>query len=63
MRKLHLSNDYKFFGVCGGIGEAYDIDPTVVRIATVFLCIITGGLPLLATYFAAWVLMPKEPTR
>ena len=60
MRKLYLSDEYKFFGVCGGIGEAYNVDPTTVRIAAVFLCIITGGLPLLVTYFVAWILMPKK---
>ncbi len=63
MKKLYLTKESKIFGVCGGIGEAYDIDPTAVRIATVFLCIITGGIPLLATYFAAWILMPKRLPR
>ena len=60
MKKLYLSKESKIFGVCGGIGKVYDIDPTTVRIATVFLCIITGGIPLIATYLAAWVLMPKQ---
>jgi len=32
MRKLYLSKeDSKIFGVCGGIGQTYDIDPTLVR--------------------------------
>jgi phage shock protein C len=61
MRKLYLSrNDSKIFGVCGGIGKTYDVDPTAVRIATVFLCLATGGIPLLVTYFVAWILMPKQ---
>ena len=64
MRKLYLSNkDKKIFGVCGSVAEVYELDPTTVRIVAVFLCIITGGLPLLATYFAAWILMPKEDVR
>ena len=62
MKKLHLSKkDKKIFGVCGGIGETYDIDPTLVRIITVFLCLSTGVLPLLLTYFIAWIIMPKAP--
>ena len=38
MKKLYLSNtDKKIFGVCGGIAEAYDIDPTLLRLALSFL--------------------------
>ena len=63
MRKLYLSReDSKIFGVCGGIGQTYDIDPTLVRLVVVFLCLSTGILPLLLTYIIAWVIVPKEPT-
>ncbi len=61
MRKLYLSDtDKKIFGVCGGIGETYDIDPTLIRLITVFLCVITGVLPLLITYIAAKYIMPTK---
>lgn len=60
MKKLYLSKkDKKIFGVCGGISETYDLDPTMVRIITVFLCLATGILPLLITYFVACLIMPK----
>ena len=60
MRKLHLSNtDKKLLGVCGGIAETYDIDPTIVRLATVFLCIVTAVFPLLITYIVASLIMPS----
>ena len=63
MRKLYLSRKYKkIFGVCGGIGEAYDIDPTLVRLIVVFLCLATGVAPLLLTYLAAWIIVPKKPS-
>jgi phage shock protein C len=63
MKKLYLSRkDSKISGVCGGIGETYDIDSTVVRIVTVFLCLATGILPLLVTYVVARLIMPKQPT-
>ena len=63
MRKLYLSReDSKIFGVCGGIGQTYDIDPTLVRLIVVFLCFSTGILPLILTYIIAWVIVPKEPT-
>ncbi len=63
MRKLYLSKeDSKIFGVCGGIGQAYDIDPTLVRLIVVFLCLASGILPLALTYLVAWVIVPKEPS-
>jgi phage shock protein PspC (stress-responsive transcriptional regulator) len=62
MKKLYLTKkDSKILGVCGSIGETYDIDPTLVRLIIVFLCLSTGILPLLITYFIAWIIMPKAP--
>ena len=63
MKRLHLSDtDKKIFGVCGGIGETYDIDPTIVRLATVFLCVATAVLPVLVTYLVSWMIIPGKPT-
>jgi phage shock protein C len=62
MRKIYLSKtDKKIFGICGGIGQAYDIDPTLIRLIAVFLCIATGIVPLLVTYILAWFFVPYEP--
>ena len=62
MKKLYLSeNDRKILGVCGGIGESYDIDPTLVRLAMVFLCITTFVVPVLVTYIVAGMIIPKPP--
>ena len=47
MKKLYLSKkDVKIFGVCGGIAESYDLDPTLVRLATVFACLVTAVAPI-----------------
>ena len=62
MRKLYLSKtDRQIFGICGGIGETYDLDPTLVRLALVFLCLATGIIPLGVTYFVAWIVIPEKP--
>ena len=45
-------------GVCGGIARYFDVDPTVVRVATVVL-VAFGGLSLWA-YVIAALIMPKE---
>ena len=44
-------------GVCGGIAEVYDLDPTLVRLLTVIL--IFSGLSPLA-YLIAWLIVPEE---
>jgi phage shock protein C len=60
MKRLHLSTtDKKIAGVCGGIAETYDIDPSLVRVGAVFLCLITAVVPVVITYFAAWMIFPK----
>lgn len=46
-------------GVCGGIAEYFNIDPTIVRLVAVALgCI--GGSGLLA-YIIAAVIIPNSP--
>lgn len=62
MKKLHKSlTNKKLFGVCGGIAETYDFDPTLVRLIVVVLGIFTGGLPMLLAYVIAVIIMPPAP--
>lgn len=42
MKQLTKSKDKKIFGVCGGIAEYFDIDPTFVRLAWVGSVILFG---------------------
>lgn len=59
-KKLYRSRTYRMVaGVCGGIGEYFDIDPTLVRLAWVIVTLF-GGAGLLA-YIIAWVVIPEEP--
>lgn len=56
--RLYRSESDKILGgVCGGIAEVYDIDPTLVRLVTIVL-IFSGISPLL--YLIAWLIMPAE---
>ena len=62
MKHIYLSKKQKkIFGVCGGIGEAFDIDPTLVRLLVIFLCFSTAILPVVLTYLIAWAIVPEEP--
>ena len=58
MKKLTKSSaDRKLAGVCGGIAEYFEIDPTIVRIAWVLFCCL-GGSGLLA-YIICAIVMPE----
>ncbi|MFH1229750.1 MAG: PspC domain-containing protein [Candidatus Aenigmatarchaeota archaeon] len=58
MKKLYRSTSNKMLGgVCGGIGEYLDVDPTIVRILWVLFGL--TGFGVLA-YIAAWIIVPKK---
>ena len=59
-KKLYRSRDDRWLvGVCGGIGEYFDIDPTVIRIVFVLAAFIFGGG--LWIYIILWIIMPLNP--
>lgn len=47
-------------GVCGGLGEYFGIDPTVVRIAYVLLSILSVGFPGTLIYLILWAMIPER---
>jgi phage shock protein C len=58
-RRLYKSDDPIFFGVCGGIAEYLELDPTLIRILAVILVLAGFGLPLIA-YLIAIPLIPRR---
>jgi phage shock protein PspC (stress-responsive transcriptional regulator) len=58
-KRLFKSEDPVFAGVCGGIAEYFDFDPTLVRILAVILVLAGFGVPIIA-YIVAMLLMPKR---
>ena len=46
-------------GVCGGIGEYFDIDPTLVRLALAIFTCITAGAGI-AAYVIAAIIIPAD---
>ena len=61
-KRLYLSaSDRKIGGVCGGLAEYFDIDPTIVRLAAALACLITGVFPLVIGYLIAWAIVPIKP--
>ena len=60
MKRLYRTtgSDAVICGVCGGIARYFNVDPTVVRVATVLL-VVPGGMSLWV-YIIAALIMPKE---
>ena len=59
MKKLYRSHNKIIAGVCSGITEYFEIDPTVVRLGAVLFSL-AGGSGILA-YIIAAVIMPEKP--
>jgi phage shock protein PspC (stress-responsive transcriptional regulator) len=58
---LHKSRtDKKLFGVCAGLAEYLNIDPTFVRIGWVFFVFVSAGLALILYIVLALVLPEKK---
>lgn len=49
-------------GVLAGIGNYFDLDPTIVRIGYVVLSIASVGFPGLIAYLIMWAIIPEEST-
>ena len=56
-RLVRSRTDRMIAGVCGGMGEVYNIDPTLIRLALVFLGLATGVVPLLVAYIVGAVII------
>lgn len=62
MQKLYRSRKDKMIaGICGGVGERFSIDPTLIRLAVVFVGVASGILPMVAAYTVGWIIIPVEP--
>lgn len=53
--------DKKLGGVCGGLGQYFRIDPTIIRLLLVVVCIFTAILPILILYIVGWAFIPLGP--
>ncbi len=60
MKRLYRKQDDKILaGVCAGLGDYLNIDPTLVRI--VFIILVFAGLEGVLIYLILWLITPLEP--
>ena len=59
-KKLTRSNNRMLAGVCAGIAEYFEIDPTLVRVCYAALSIFSAGFPGLLLYIILMIIMPQK---
>ncbi|TMW72405.1 PspC domain-containing protein [Alteribacter natronophilus] len=60
MKRLYRTvNDRKLAGVCGGLGEYFNIDPTLVRIIAI-IALIFGNIATVLAYVIGIFIIPNE---
>jgi len=61
VKRLYRSGKNRIIaGICGGLGEYFDTDPTIVRLVWIILTLISLGVGILA-YLIAWLIISKNP--
>ena len=59
-RRLYRSrSDRKLAGVCGGLAQFFNLDPTLIRVLFVVLAVLGGSGILI--YLAMWIMVPNQP--
>ena len=59
-KKLTRSTNKMLGGVCGGIAEYFEIDPTLVRICYAAMTIFSAAFPGILLYIVMLILMPQR---
>jgi len=58
-KRLYRSNESKVIaGVCGGLGEHFDVDPTWFRL--LFVLLVFASLLGVVAYLIGWIVIPRR---
>jgi phage shock protein C len=61
MKRLYRSREERMLGgVCGGLGEHIDVDPTIIRLVWVVVTLLSCGIGIIF-YLIAWIIIPDSP--
>ena len=61
-KRLYRSRTSRMIsGVCGGIAEYFNIDPTLVRLIAILLSFAGAGIGGLIAYFICVAVIPEQP--
>lgn len=61
IKRLYRTRDGVIAGLCDGLGHYIRVDPVVLRLILLAVTFLTGIVPGVLTYVAAWIIVPAEP--
>jgi phage shock protein PspC (stress-responsive transcriptional regulator) len=62
MQRLYRSKKERILGgVCAGLGEHLDVDPTVIRLIWAVVTLLSFGTGIII-YILAWIIIPEDDT-
>ena len=62
IKRLYRSKkDRMIAGVCGGLGEYFLVDHTLVRLLWAVLTVASMGVGGILAYILAWIIIPEKP--
>ena len=59
-RLTRSRNDRMLAGICGGLANYLDVDPTIIRLIFALATFFTVVFPGILIYLIMWVVVPKE---
>ena len=59
-KRLYRSNNRMLAGVCAGLAEYFNIDPTLVRAGYAVASVLCAGFPGLILYLILMIIMPQQ---
>lgn len=59
-KRLFRSNDKVIGGVCAGLANYFNLDPTLVRAGYLVLSILSVAFPGILVYIILWIIMPDS---
>jgi phage shock protein C len=61
-RLTRSATDKRIAGVCGGLAEYFEVDPTAIRLLWVILSVVCGAIVGgVIAYVVAWLIIPRPP--
>jgi len=64
MKKLTRSRKERMIaGVCGGLAEYFNMDPTLVRIVYVLVSVLSIAFPGILVYIVLWLVIPEAESK
>ena len=61
-RLVRSRTDKRIAGICGGLAEYFEVDPTIMRVSWVVLSVVVGAVVFgIVAYLVAWFIIPQAP--